>query len=103
MISGESSAHRLSERCLERIEKLDKRGPAVNAVIELNPEALALTSRQYRKALARSRRLSRQEGIDAPLRKHRIDAIVVPSGGPAWLIDAVNSEFAAHAVGGEDG
>ena len=51
-----------------------------------------LTSKPYRKALAKSRRLSQQEGIDVPLRRHRLDAIVVPSGGPAWLIDVVNGD-----------
>jgi amidase len=30
--------------CLERIDRLDKRGPAINAVIELNPQALAIAA-----------------------------------------------------------
>lgn len=52
----------------------------------------SLTSKAYRNALARNHRLTRQEGIDAALRKHRLDAIVVPSGGPAWLIDLVDGD-----------
>jgi amidase len=56
-----------------------------------------LTSRKYREALARNHRLTRREGIDAAMRKHRLDAIVVPSGGPAWLIDLVNGD--AHNWG----
>ncbi len=51
-----------------------------------------LTSQKYRDALARNRRLSRQEGIDAAMKKHRLDALVVPSGGPAWMIDLVNGD-----------
>jgi len=51
-----------------------------------------LTSKPYRDALAKNRRLARAAGIDATLRKHRLDAIVVPSGGPAWLIDLVNGD-----------
>ena len=51
-----------------------------------------LTSKQYRDALAKNRRLARAAGIDATLRKHRLAAIVVPSGGPAWLIDLVNGD-----------
>ena len=51
-----------------------------------------LSSRKYRQALARNRRLTRREGIDAVLRKHRLDALVVPSGGPAWLIDLANGD-----------
>ncbi len=51
-----------------------------------------LSSRKYRQALARNRRLTRREGIDAVLRKHRLEALVVPSGGPAWLIDLANGD-----------
>ncbi len=50
------------------------------------------TRQVYREALARNHRLARQEGIDAAMRKHRLDAIIVPSGGPAWLIDLVNGD-----------
>jgi len=52
----------------------------------------SLTSKKYRDALAKNRRLARAAGIDATLRKHRLAAIVVPSGGPAWLIDLVNGD-----------
>ncbi len=51
-----------------------------------------LTSQKYRAALAKNRRLTRTEGIDATLRKHRLDAIVTASGGPAWMIDLVNGD-----------
>jgi amidase len=56
-----------------------------------------LTSPAYRKALAKCRRLSRAEGIDAVLAKHRLHAFVAPTGGPAWLIDALNGD---HFTGG---
>lgn len=46
----------------------------------------------YRQALASGRRLSRTHGIDAMLRKHRLDAIVAPTGGPAGFIDPVNGD-----------
>ena len=42
MKSGKLSAHVLAEKYLARIEALNKRGPAVNAVIELNPDALEI-------------------------------------------------------------
>jgi amidase len=48
-----------------------------------------LTEEAYLKALATNHRLARAEGIDATLQKHSLDAIVAPSGGPAWLIDYV--------------
>ena len=37
---GRLTAERLVERCLDRIEAYDRRGPRINAVINLNPEAL---------------------------------------------------------------
>lgn len=52
----------------------------------------SLISEEYREALAQNHRLSREEGIDATLNEHRLDAIVVPSGGPAWMIDLVNGD-----------
>jgi amidase len=56
-----------------------------------------LTDEKYLAALADCRRLARDEGIDATLAEHRLDAIVAPSGGPAWLTDYVNSD---HYSGG---
>jgi|SRR5579871_325675 len=42
MKSGELTARSLAEKYLARIDELDKRGPAINAIIELNPDALAI-------------------------------------------------------------
>jgi len=56
-----------------------------------------LTSEAYLKALENNHRLARTEGIDAVLQKHELDAIVAPSGGPAWLTDWVNGD---HHGGG---
>lgn len=42
MNSGMYNARTITEMYLERIEELDKRGPAINAILELNPEALAI-------------------------------------------------------------
>jgi len=41
----------------------------------------------YHEALAKCRKLSRAQGIDAALKRRRVDAIVAPTGGPAWTID----------------
>jgi len=51
-----------------------------------------LTSEKYRKALAKNHRLTRTEGIDATLNKHRLDALVAPTQGPTWFIDLVNGD-----------
>src|SRR5678810_761097 len=42
MESGELTAHRIAELYLGRIEAVDKSGPYINSVIELNPEALEI-------------------------------------------------------------
>lgn len=52
----------------------------------------ALTDKEYLNALEENRRLSRLEGIDAVMKEHNLDAIVCPSGGPAWLIDLINGD-----------
>jgi amidase len=43
--SGQFTARRLTELYLERIDAIDRNGPALNAVIEVNPDALALAAR----------------------------------------------------------
>jgi amidase len=52
----------------------------------------SLREKKYKDALAKNLRLTRKEGIDAVMRKHKLDAIVVPSGGPAWVIDLANGD-----------
>lgn len=47
---------------------------------------------EYRQALADSRRLAGAEGIDATIRRHRLDLLVAPTTGPAWKIDHVNGD-----------
>jgi amidase len=42
--SGEFTAHSLVEKYLQRIDEIDKRGPAINSVIEVNPDALAIAA-----------------------------------------------------------
>jgi amidase len=51
-----------------------------------------LTEREYRDARALARRLAAVEGIDAALKKNRLDAIVAPTNGPAWTTDLVNGD-----------
>jgi amidase len=55
-------------------------------------EKKTLRDKKYRDALTKNLRLTRKEGIDAALRKHKVDALIVPTGGPAWLIDLVNGD-----------
>ena len=56
-----------------------------------------LTSAAYKAARAKCVRMSRTDGIDATLAKHRLTAIVAPTGGPAWPTDLLNGD---HFTGG---
>lgn len=56
-----------------------------------------LTEKKYRDALAKNHRKSRTEGIDAVMKKHRLDAILAPTGTPAWTIDLVNGDHFSGA------
>jgi amidase len=51
----------------------------------------SLSEPSYLDALTTARRLSR-DGIDRIMRDHRLDAIVAPTGGPAWVTDLVNGD-----------
>jgi amidase len=51
-----------------------------------------LSDESYRKALTECRRLARDEGIDAILTRHKLDAIVTLSGEPAWVTDWINGD-----------
>jgi amidase len=53
-----------------------------------------LTDPKYRASLARCRRLSRTLGIDAVVKKHRVEAIVALTSPPPWLVDTVNGDLA---------
>jgi amidase len=52
----------------------------------------SLTDRAYRSALERNLRLSRAEGIDRVLKNSRVDALVAPTAGPAWVTDLINGD-----------
>ena len=54
-----------------------------------------LTSKEYLDALALNHQLSRVEGIDFVMDKFKLDALVAPSAGPAWLTDLINGDHAA--------
>lgn len=56
-----------------------------------------LTDPAYVAALQRSRAIGGVRGIDAALDAHRLDALIAPSGGPAWTIDPVLGD---HGVSG---
>ena len=56
-----------------------------------------LTSRAYLAALRKNHLLCRSQGIDFVIRKHRLDAMIAPTGRPAWPTDLLNGD---HFTGG---
>jgi amidase len=56
-----------------------------------------LTEKEYVTALEANHRLSRKEGIDALMDKFHLDAIMAPTGSPAWITDWIDGD---HAGGG---
>ncbi len=57
----------------------------------------SLYRKEYLDALDKSKRLTRAEGIDAVMDQFKLDALVAPTGGPAWLTDHIDGD---HDVGG---
>ncbi len=51
-----------------------------------------LNERAYRIALLQSKLYTQEQGIDAVMNKDKLDAIVAPSGGIAWMTDLVNGD-----------
>src|SRR5205085_5770067 len=66
-------------------------------IFEQSEKRGSLTDKKYVAALAKNHRLARTEGIDATLAKHKVDAIIAPTGGPVWATDLVNGD---HFTGG---
>jgi amidase len=66
MKSGKYRARSIAEKYLERIEAIDRNGPAINSVIETNPDALAIAE-----ALDKERKA---KGVRGPL--HGIPVLI---------------------------
>jgi amidase len=76
-----NSAHRDEEMqyfAQELMDQAQKKGP--------------LSSPKYVAELAKNHQMSRTLGIDAVMTKYHLDALVAPTGGPAWMTDLVNGD-----------
>jgi amidase len=51
-----------------------------------------LTEKAYLDALANNHKFSREEGIDKALKENNLDALVAPTGSPAWLTDFIRGD-----------
>ena len=67
------------------------------ALLELAQEKDGLDAPTYREALARMLKAARQDGIDRLMDDNKLDAIMAPTGSPAWKTDLIDGD---HFMGG---
>ena len=60
--------------------------------LEMAQQKGDLSSKEYQSALADMLVGSREEGLDRVMDKHNLDAIIAPTGSPAWKTDWVNGD-----------
>jgi len=61
-------------------------------LIELAQEKGDLESAEYKKALTSMLEATREKGIDQLMNENKLDAIMAPTGSPAWKTDLVNGD-----------
>ena len=72
-------------------------------IFERAESSPGVNSEGYLKAHAACLKATREDGIDRTLKQHQLDALLAPTGDPAWLTDVVNGDrtgtsFSSHAA-----
>jgi amidase len=97
-LGPEAQVHSLKELIAFNEKNREREMPFFGQDLFIKSEAKGpLTSPKYLAALRKNHLLSRTRGIDFTIRKHRLDALVAPTGGPAWPTDWINGD---HFSGG---
>lgn len=65
--------------------------------LELAEMKGGLDAPEYKKALETMLKGSREEGVDRLLKLYKLDALIVPTGSPAWKTDLIDGD---HYLGG---
>ncbi|MBW6489929.1 MAG: amidase [Lentimicrobium sp.] len=60
--------------------------------LEMAEQKEELTSAKYLEMLAGMQTGSREKGIDRVMNEHQLDAIIAPTGSPAWITDLINGD-----------
>jgi len=60
--------------------------------LEMAQEKSDLNSKEYQESLATMLNGSRKDGIDRVMDEHNLDAIMAPTGSPAWETDHINGD-----------
>ena len=66
-------------------------------ILEMAEKKGSLESPEYKKALASMLNATRENGIDKVMNNNKLDAIIAPTGSPAWKTDLLLGD---HFVGG---
>jgi amidase len=97
-LGAKAPVHSLKEIIDFNEKHRDKEMPYFGQDLFTKAEAKGpLTDKAYVDALKQNREMTREDGIDAVLRKHKLDALIAPTGGPAWPTDWINGD---HFTGG---
>lgn len=92
-VGGENPPRTLADLIAFNEERAGEQMPFFGQELFEQAEAKGgLDDEKYRQALARARRVSREEGIDAAMDAENLDAIIAPTGGPAWPTDPVSGD-----------
>ena len=62
------------------------------AYLEMAEEKGELSDMEYKTALANLVIMSQELGIDRVMKEHKLDAIIAPTGSPAWRTDIINGD-----------
>jgi amidase len=90
-LSTRGGAVKSLEDCMafNRAHRADEMPIFEQEIMEQAQQKGPLSEKAYKDALKANQRLTRKEGIDAVLNKYKLDTIVAPTAGPAWLTDWV--------------
>jgi len=90
--------HSLTELIAFNTKEKDREMPYFGQELLISAEKKgSLATPAYRAALAKCRMLARAQGIDLVMQQNKLDALIAPSGVPAWTTDLVNGDHFSGA------
>ena len=97
-LGSKAPVHSLKEIIEFNEKNRDQEMPYFGQDLFIKAEAKGpLSDKKYLAALRKNHLLSRTQGIDFAMRKYQLDALIAPTGGPAWPTDWINGD---HFTGG---
>ncbi len=97
-LGSKAPVHSLKEIIEFNEKNRDQEMPYFGQDLFIKAEAKGpLSGKKYLAALRKNHLLSRTQGIDFVIRKYQLDALIAPTGGPAWPTDWITGD---HFTGG---